>query len=154
MARLTTQDGVIYGCVLLADLLFGDDTVISAEIGRTRLPKGHGRKHHEYVHPVVGEHGLWQAVLSRAIRDCFAMEPGVRRKARVWLFSDKYQADREVVCDFAGVNFDCFRNDLLGFVNYMREQKKYQGHSKREVAKYIAKMFMRHGRFGDLTVYD
>ena len=120
---------------------------------RIKLPKGHGRKHHEFVLPVTGEQGLWQAVLSRQIRDCFIMEPGPRRKARVWLFSDKYKADRDVVCDFAGVDFDCFRDDLFAFVNYMQDKKRYRDYSKREVGKYIAKMLMRHGRIGEATVY-
>ena len=88
---------------------------------------------------------LWQAVLGRAVRDCFALEQGVDRRARAWLFSDNYKTDRETVCDFAGVNFDCYQQELFEFVEHMESEKQYLGCGKREAAKYIAKMMVMHG---------
>ena len=119
---------------------------------RIKLPKGHGRKHHEYVLPVTGEQGLWQAVLARQIRDCFGIEAGYRQRAIRWLFTDNHKADRDMVCDFAGINFDSWSDELRTLVDYMEDKShcdlcpsgKLFG--KREVAKYVAKMFMRHGR--------
>ena len=88
---------------------------------------------------------LWQAVLGRAVRDCFAIEEGINRRARAWLFSPNYETEREIVCDFAGINFDCYREELLGFVKHMENEKRYMECGKREAAKYIAKMLVAHG---------
>jgi len=130
--------------------------VISAEIGRTRLPRGHGRKHHEYVLPVTGERGLWQAVLGRAIKDCFPISrtrPTIKNKdgAMRWLFSPLYEEDRNMVCDMAGIDFDSWSDELRSVIDYLDGKNhcdllKDRMFAKKEVAHYITKMFARHGR--------
>ena len=123
---------------------------------RIKLPKGHGRKHHEYVLPVTGEQGLWQSVLGRAVKDCFAVSNGrgptkYRRDAMRWLFSPLEAKDRNIVCDLAGIDFDSWSDELRVLIDYLDGKShcdllKDEVFHKREVARYVAKMFARHGR--------
>ena len=123
--------------------------MISVEIGRKRQHSE--RTHHEYVLPLTGERALWQAVFGRAVKDCFGIEQGHQQRAMRWLFSDYNKADRDMVCDMAGINFDSWSDELRGLIDYM-EGKSHcdlldgELFGKREVAKYVAKMFVRHGR--------
>ena len=89
---------------------------------------------------------LWRAVLAMAVRDCFRHpRSSEKRNAMVWLFSDKDEIDRNTVCDFAGINFDAWRDDLLAIISRMEGEKYYMGHRKAFVGKYVGKMLVMHG---------
>ncbi len=94
---------------------------------------------------IRGDKALWQAVLNRAMRDAIAVLPGEKRKAMRWLFTDQYKADRDMVCDYAGINFDVWRDELLAIITKLDKEKRYQGRTSGSVAQYIANMFVRHG---------
>lgn len=89
---------------------------------------------------------LWRAVLAGAIRDCFKdSRSSDKRKAMVWLFSDTWKVDRDTVCDFAGINFDCWQQDLFEIVKHMEHEDYYKGYKKGNVGSRIAKMMVMHG---------
>ena len=89
---------------------------------------------------------LWRAVLAMAVRDCFNNpRSSEKRNAMVWLFSDKYEIDRNTVCDFAGINFECWRDDLLELVKRMESEPSYMGYRKTIAGTMVAKMLVMHG---------
>ncbi len=60
-------------------------------------------------------------------------------------FTDKYKADRDMVCDYAGVNFDSWRDELLTVIKKLEKEGHYQGKTRGSVGQFISNMFVRHG---------
>ena len=127
--------------------------MLNGRIGRRRKDREHG--HHNYAKPITGVKGLYLAVIGRMIRDALNKPQGHKLSAQAWLFSSFNADSRFAVCDLAGVDPEFFENCLpriRGIIEHFEIHDEYENMKAKEVAKYIAKMFMRHAR--DETIWQ
>lgn len=85
---------------------------------------------------------LWRAVFLRAVADAIVGREIIKSQAVKWLFSDRYETDRDMVCDLAGIAVDGWQVDLREIIENHRNLDMQC--SKKKISLATKKFFIRH----------